>query len=172
MKRLLFATFLASFLAACSGGGAAKPPTPGPTPTRGAVSESDRAYASAVCSAFGKYLNAFSAETQRDPKLFSDQAKLLKVAGPILETFGKDLDRAKPPKDLANYHDALVERVKTIAAKAKGGIFVTTEELGDISRGAPLPPVTVRDRLAEAAANLPECAKSGGTDALFGDTGG
>ena len=95
----------------------------------------------------------------------------MKTAAPILDSFAKDLDKAKPPKDMANFHDALVERVKTIATKAKGGMVVTPEELAGISKGAPLPPGTVRDRLAEAAANIPQCAQSGGTDALFGDTG-
>lgn len=172
MPRLLLVVSLACVLfAGCSGGGAAKPPTPGPTPTRGAVSEGDRTYAKAVCSAFGKYLNAFSLETKRDPQLFADQKKLLRVAAPILDTFGKDLDKAKAPKDVANFHDALVERVKTMASKAKGGIFITSDELNDLSEGAPLPPITVRERLAEAAANTTECATTGGMDALFGDPG-
>lgn len=171
VKRFLLAAGLAVLLSACGGDGMAKPPTPGPTPTRGSVSETDRAYIGAVCTAFNTYLTSFSNATQRDPQLFSDQAKLLKTAAPILETFAKDLGKAKPPKDMANYHDALVERVKTIATKAKGGMVVTTEELAGVSKGAPLPPGTVRDRLEEAAAGLPQCAQSGGTDALFGDTG-
>ena len=79
--------------------------------------------------------------------------------------------KAKAPKDMANFHDALVERLKTMASKAKGGIFITTDELSGISKGAPLPPVTVRERLAEAAAATPECATTGGMDPLFGDTG-
>jgi hypothetical protein len=169
MRRLLAIVLATALLGACGGDGAAKPPTPGPTPTRAAVSEQDLAYAGAVCSAFGRYLNAFTAETQRDPQLFADQAKLLRVAGPILETFGRDLDRAKAPKDMANFHDALVQRVKTMAQKAKSGAVVSTAELADLSKGAPLPPTTVRDRLAEAANARPDCAQTGGMDALFGD---
>jgi hypothetical protein len=125
-----------------------------------------------ICRAFGRYLTDLGAETRRDPTLFSDQAKLLRVAAPILDTFAKDLDKAKPPKDMTNYHKNLVERAKTSASKAKGGLILTSDELGNISKGAPLPPVTVRDRLSEAAASLPECAQSGGTDSLFGDTAG
>jgi hypothetical protein len=96
---------------------------------------------------------------------------MLRVAAPILDTFAKELDRAKPPKDMANFHDALVERMKTIATKAKGGLYITTDELQDISKGAPLPPATVRQRLEQAASNIPQCQRSGGMDALFGDTG-
>jgi len=162
----------ALLLAACSGGGAAKPPTPGPTPTRGPVSETDVAYARVVCRAFGTYITSFSAATQRDPQLSSDQAKLLRAAAPILDTFAKDLDKAKPPKDMANFHDAIVEKVKTMATKAKGGLLLTNDELSGIAKGAPVPPITVRERMYEAAGQLPECANSGGMDALFGDTGG
>ena len=161
---------LAFALGGCTGGGAPelKPPTPGPTPTRGDPTGDDRAYARAVCAAFSTYLGAFGRETQRDPQLFSDQAKLLRVAAPILDTFGRDLDKAKPPKDVSNFHAALVERVKAIAKRAKSGEVVSTAELASFTRGAPLPPITVRGRLAEASRNEPQCAESGGMDALFG----
>ena len=73
--------------------------------------------------------------------------------------------------EMEEIHDLLGGGEKTSATNAKGGVVVTPEELAGISKGAPLPPGTVRDRLAEAAANIPQCAQSGGTDALFGDTG-
>ena len=169
MKRLVLVATFAFLLAGCFGGGDdIKAPTPGPTPTRAAVSESDRAYARNMCRAFGKYLNAFGQEVQRDPQLFADQQKLLRVAAPILDTFGKDLDAAKAPKDASNFHNALVERVKVIAKKAKSGEVVSTEELSNISKDAPQPPKTVRERLDEAAAGIPECEESGGMDAVFG----
>lgn len=157
--------------AACGGDGAAGMPTPGPTPTRGPVDETDTAYAGAVCAAFTTYITTFGKAQQADPQLFADQAKLLRTSAPILNTLAKDLDKAKPPKDMANFHDAVVERAKTFATKAKGGMVVSAEELGNIAKGAPLPPVTVRDRMYEAAAARPECAQSGGMDPLFGDTG-
>jgi|GEM_PF-5027480 len=172
MARLFLALCAVAFLAACGGDGLAPPPTAGPTPTRAPVSEQDTNYASAVCRAFGKYLASFSAAQQADPALFGDQAKLLRVAAPILDTFRKDMDRAKPPKDMENFHDALVERVKTMAQRAKDGSVVSTAELADFTKNAPLPPATVRDRLQEAAGSRPECAGTGGMDALFGDTGG
>lgn len=171
MKVLLAIMVTAALLSACGGGGAARSPTPGPTPTRASVSDTDVAYMRVVCRAFGHYLTDFGKETQSDPNLFSDQTKLLRVAAPILDTFAKDLDKAKPPKDMANFHKSVVERVKTTAAKAKGGLVITSEEVSDISKGSPLPPVTVRERLDEAADTLPECGPFGGTDALFGDTG-
>ena len=154
--------------AGCSGDGSSATPTEGPTPTRGPATNDDRAYAKAVCGAIGRYLGSFNAETQRNPQLFGDQKKLLAVASPILATFEKDLKKASPPKDVANFHKALVEKVSVIAKKAKDGQVVSTQELGGITKGAPLPPETVRARLAEAAAGIPECQQSGGMDALFG----
>ncbi len=154
--------------AGCSGDGATATPTEGPTPTRAPATNDDRAYAKAVCTAFGRYLASFSAETQRNPQLFADQKKLLAAAAPILATFEKDLKKADPPKDVANFHKALVEKVTVIAKKAKDGQIVSTQELGGITKGAPLPPETVRARLADAAQGIPECQQSGGMDALFG----
>jgi hypothetical protein len=171
MTRWLLVSIATIVLAACGGDGMAPPPTAGPTPTRAPVSAQDTSYAVVVCNAFGKYLSAFSAEQQKDPMLFSDQAKLLRVAAPILETLGKDMDRAKPPKDMANFHDAIVARVKAMAAKARSNAVVSTAELADFTKDAPLPPDTVRERMAEAANARPECATTGGMDALFGDTG-
>lgn len=170
MRRLLIPVLVCVVIAGCfggGGGGEVTPPTAGPTPTRAPAGDADRAYARAVCSAFGTYLGAMGRESQRDPQLFSDQAKLLRVAAPILETFGKDLNKAKPPKDVSNFHTALVQRVETIAKKAKAAQVVSTQELSNISKGAPLPPVTVRGRLAEAARGIPECEQSGGMDAFF-----
>ena len=170
MRTLFLGLLLALLVGGCTGGDSPelKTPTPGPTPTRGDPTDVDRSYARAVCAAFNTYIGALNRETQRDPQLFSDQAKLLRLAAPILETFGKDLDKAKPPRDVSNFHTALVERVKAIAKKAKAGQLVSSQELASFTEGAPLPPVTVRGRLADASRNDPQCAQSGGMDALFG----
>jgi hypothetical protein len=155
-------------LSACGGSGTPPPPTAGPTPTQAAPSDLDRAYAKAMCSAFGTYLSSLSAATQRDPQLFSDQTKLLAAAAPILDQFSKDLKQAKPPKDMANFNNAVVQKVTVIAEKAKSGQIVSTAEIGEITKGAPLPPTTVRQRLVEASQGIPECVASGGMDAVFG----
>lgn len=165
------APVIAALLTACGGDGAAAPPTAGPTPTQAPVSETDTAYARDICGAFGRYITRMGDAQRADPQLFSDQAKLLRAAAPILDTLSKDLDKAKPPKDVANFHDAVVENTKTMATKAKGGLFLTAQELSGVTSGAPLPPITVRARLVEAAGSRPECAQSGGMDAFFGDTG-
>ncbi len=162
------ACLAAALLAGCGGDGATATPTQGPTPTRGPATEDDRAYAKAICEAFDHYLTSLGAESQRDPQLFADQKKLLAVAAPILATFEKDLKKANPPRDMANFNKALVDKVSVIAKKAKSGQLVSSQELAGIAKGAPLPPETVRTRLAEAAASVPECQQSGGMEALFG----
>lgn len=165
---LSLAVLASGVLASCSGDGATATPTQGPTPTRGPATADDRAYAQAVCSAFGHYLSSLGQATQRDPQLFADQGKLLAAAAPILNTLEKDLKKANPPRDVANFHKALVGKVSVIAKKAKDGQVVSSQEMANLGKGAPLPPETVRARLAEAAEGIPECQQSGGMDALFG----
>lgn len=170
VSRILLLALVGALLSACVGGGSDElhPPTPGPTPTRAAASDTDRAYARTVCSAFAAYLSAMGGATQQDPQLFTDQAKLVRIATPILERLAAALAKAKPPADTENFHTGVVQRVKRIAAKAKAGEVVSTADLAGFAKGAPLPPDTVRARLAEAAEDIPECQQRGGMDAFFG----
>ena len=132
------------------------------TPTQG-----DITYAGGLCRAVNTYVAAISAETAKDPDLFADQAKLLRTAAPILGRFADDLDRAKAPKDLSKFHDALVKRIEEMAKKAKEGQAPTPEELSRFSKDVPVPPDQVQARLAAAAKQLPEC-ETFGIDNLFG----
>lgn len=132
------------------------------TPTQG-----DITYAGGLCRAVNTYVAAISAEAAKDPNLFADQAKLLRTAAPILDRFAKDLDKAKAPRDLSKFHDALVKRIEEMAKRAKDGQAPTPEELSRFSKDVPVPPEQVQARLAAAAKQLPECA-SFGIDNLFG----
>ncbi|MCO5201945.1 MAG: hypothetical protein M9925_09630 [Chloroflexi bacterium] len=132
------------------------------TPTQG-----DITYAGGLCRAVNTYVEAITAETAKDPNLFADQAKLLRTAAPILDRFARDLDRAKAPKDLSKFHDALVKRIEEMAKRAKDGQAPTLDELSRFSKDVPVPPGQVQARLAAAAGQLPECA-SFGIDNLFG----
>lgn len=132
--------------------------TPGPA---------DVAYAGGLCRAVNTYAAAISAATAKDPGLFADQQKLLQTAAPVLDRFARDLDRAKAPKDLSKFHDALVKRVKEMAKQAKEGKAPSPEELSRFSKDAPVPTEQVQARLAAAAKELPECAEFGVAN-LFG----
>lgn len=132
------------------------------TPTQG-----DITYAGGLCRAVNTYVAAITAETAKDPNLFGDQAKLLRTAAPILDRFASDLDKARAPKDLSKFHDALVKRIEEMAKRAKDGQAPTPEELSRFSKDVPVPPEQVQARLAAAAKQLPECA-SFGIDNLFG----
>lgn len=159
---------------ACLFGGGDGGPTPvvtidasGTPVLVGTPTPADIAYAGGLCRAVNTYVAAMSAETSKDPNLFADQAKLLRTAAPILDRFARDLDRAKPPKDLSKFHDALVKRVKEMANRAKEGQAPAPEDLARFSKNVPVPPEQVQARLAAASEGLPECAAFGIAN-LFG----
>jgi hypothetical protein len=159
---------------ACVFGGGDGGPTPvvtvdaaGTPVLVGTPTEGDLAYAGGLCRAVNTYVAAISAETAKDPNLFADQAKLLRTAAPILDRFAKDLDKAKAPRDLSKFHDALVNRIEEMARRAKDGQAPTPDELSRFSKDVPVPPGQVQARLAAAAVQLSECATFG-IDNLFG----
>jgi hypothetical protein len=162
------------FAAACVFGGGDGGPAPAVTVDAsgnpvlvGTPTQGDITYAGGLCRAVNAYVAAISAETAKDPNLFADQAKLLRTAAPILNRFANDLDKAKAPRDLSKFHDALVKRIKEMAKKAKDGQAPTPEELSRFSKDVPVPPGQVQARLAAAAKQLPEC-ETFGIDNLFG----
>lgn len=159
---------------ACVFGGGDSGPTPvvtidasGTPVLVGTPTPADIAYAGGLCRAVNTYVAAISAETAKDPNLFADQEKLLRTAAPILDRFAKDLDKAKAPKDLSKFHDALVKRIEEMGKRAKEGQAPAPEELSRFSKDVPVPPEQVQARLAAAAEQLPECGEFGIAN-LFG----
>jgi len=163
--RLLLVALLSAVLgAACFGGGGeldTTPPTAGPTPTLAPVTTADRTYVRAVCFAFNNYLNALNAEAERDRNLFADQAKLLRVAAPILEKFSEALGKARPPKDIASFHNSLTKRVGEMSKQAKSGTTLSASDISTLSAAGLAPPGTIRQRLIEASQGQTECAEIG-----------
>lgn len=135
------------------------------TPTAGDVN-----YVRGLCRAINSYVTRLENATDEDPALFSDQARLLEVAAPILQDFREDLDDADPPRDLEAFHKALVNRVRQIARDAQDGRLSAVEELSRFSEGVPNPPEQIQARMAGASEVLPECTAFG-VDNLFGITG-
>ena len=136
-------------------------PTPLPTPT-------DAEYAAQLCTSLNTYLEAFIKETTKDPTLLDNEAKLLKVAAPILAALGDDLARATPPDDVAPFHQDLVAKVKDVAQKANNGEITTIQQISDITSGVSEPPAETQARLQAAAANVKECQGSLLGGSVFG----
>lgn len=186
---LLLLTLLAALLvAACGGGddddggdgGSAEPTSTTasgtPEPTKDSDSGSggttptntDREYAKQLCVSLNSYLDAFLRETSKDAELLSDEAKMLKVAAPILADLGDDLAKAKPPKDVEKYHNELVKQVKEVAQRAKDGKITTLQEISDVTSGVEEPPASVQARLQAASNEVKECQESALGGTLFG----
>lgn len=134
------------------------------TPTAGDVN-----YVRGLCRAINRYVSRLENATEEDPSLFNDQARLLKVAAPILQDFHKDLEDADPPGDLNRFHSALVNRVRQIARDARDGRLSAVEELSRFAEGVPNPPEQIQARMEGASNVLPECTAFG-VDNLFGIT--
>lgn len=183
-RRIAAATATVAILAllagGCSGGdGSPASPAATSTTTQPAVattapaptvppSGTDKEYASQLCGSLNTYLDAFIKETTKNPDLLSNEARLLKVAAPILANLGTDLARANPPADVKQYHDELVTKVKDVAQQANDGTITTLAEISDITSGVAEPPAEVQARLQAAAADVKECQQSLLSGSLFG----
>jgi hypothetical protein len=164
-KRVLF-LFLAAFtvlsaalFVACGGdddssssgdSGSAKP---------SGATGSDEAYVKDICAAaakMAKELDKISAgPTPSDPsKAF--EAVFKSMSGPI-DTFAKDFAKAKPPKDLAQWHADTAKQLSALAKALKDGKFddPALNSLGD----SPLPdmPKDAEARLDKLAKNVDGC---------------
>jgi len=129
----------------------------------------DKPYAKSLCVSLDAYLAKFLDEAGKDPELLTNQEKTIKVAGPILDDLAKNLSKAKPPKDMAKYHDELVKNVRDVAKKANDGTITSLDQFSDISANVEEPPQDVQDRLSKAARDTPECADSLLGGDLFSD---
>ncbi len=157
------------------GGGGPAEPTPvvvirdGTAVLEGTPSAGDVNYVRGLCRAINSYVSRLENATNNDPTLFNDQARLLKVAAPILQDFYEDLYDVKAPSDLGRFHSALVNRVRQIARDARDGRLSAAEELSRFAQGVPNQPEQVKARMAGASELLPECTAFG-VDNLFGIT--
>lgn len=130
----------------------------------------DKQYTKSLCVALDAYLTKFLDEAGKDPELLTDQAKTIKIAGPILNSLADDLSKAKPPRDVAQYHDDLVKNVRDVAKRANDGQITSVDEFAGISEGIAEPPAGVQERLSKAAEETPECSGSLLGGSLFGDS--
>ena len=129
-------------------------------------SGTDKEYVKDVCVAMNTYIDAFTKKFSADPTVLSDQDKMLKAIGPELEAFGKNLEKAKPPRDAAKFHEQMVKAVADLADRLKKGQIKSIQELGQFTQGrVDEPTQAVKQRLAAASKDVAECRNTGG---IFG----
>lgn len=146
--------------------------TPGAEPTNPAgvtpPREADKTYARQLCTSLDAYLNSFLQEAAKDPGLLTDEAKLLKIAGPAISGLGKDLQKATPPADLKDYHNQLVTKTREVSEKVANGRITSVAEIANVTAGIKPPSKAIQDRLQAAIGETKECQASFLAGGLFG----
>jgi hypothetical protein len=136
----------ATLLSACGGGG----DEPG----------DDSEYVAAVCTTVGDLqtrLNDLGGELS-DAGTVAEINEALGLFAEALDAAADELDDARPPADVRDSHDAVVDAFREAADAMAGG---NIEALDEFDPGAIEPPATARQRLAAAAAQEPACAGLG-----------
>jgi hypothetical protein len=136
----------------------------------GPVSGTDKEYVKDICVAFNAYMDGALKAFSSDPSSAGDQAALVKKIGPLLETFAKEVAKAKPPRDVKKYHDELVKQTKDSSEKLKSGKITSLSELGQgVTPPKDLEPA-IKARLANAEQDVKECQDGplAGIGGLFG----
>lgn len=122
---------------------------------------SDENYVADLCKA-SKDLQAAITKMTADPSKLTDQDAAMKAFIGPFEDFSKSLAKAKPPKDLKDYHEQMVKTLNDTVAKMKKGDATALQSLSGTD--LPDPPASVKDRLDKLAAKNKDCTDSG----LFG----
>jgi hypothetical protein len=121
---------------------------------------SDADYVAAVCTTIGALqatLNDLGDELS-GAETVDEINEALDLFAEALDDAAGDLDEARPPADVSDSHDAVVDAFREAAdAMADGNV----EALDAFDPDSIDPPATARQRLAEAAAQEPACAGLG-----------
>jgi len=137
----------------------------------GAVTGTDKQYVKDVCVVFNTYMDGVLKSFSADASVAGDEAAIIKKIGPLLEAFGKDVAKAKPPKDVKKYHDELVKTVNDTSGRLKAGKIKSLSELADVNSAQKELPADVKARLANAEKDVKECNEGqlAGIGGLFGN---
>lgn len=112
----------------------------------------DEAYLKTLCGAFNDF-----GEGVTEVFTVADEAEAEEKFLDVFNAFVDDLDGANPPGDVKEAHDALVKALKDAqsAVEEDGLLALDSLDIPDIE-----PDQDVQDRLAEAAADIPECEEA------------
>lgn len=120
----------------------------------------DEQYVKDICNAGTKMLKAFekamSGPTPSDPSKALD-AMMAAFVEPF-DQMAKDMQKAKPPKDLAEWHSAAVKQLQELVKNMKDGKLNGSEDLfNDAEDPFPEMPAAAEERLQKIAEKTPEC---------------
>lgn len=131
----------------------------------------DEKYVSDMCKAGSKMTAAFEkamteifAGTGADDDDPDTDAMMAAFFSPF-EDLVKDMEKAKPPKEIAGWHDQSLKQMKALVQDMKDGNFDESSLLYDDRAEFPELPANVEERFNKIAEKLPECEGLG----MFGE---
>lgn len=155
---------LALVFAACGGDDDDDGGNGGDSSSGGSVATgSDEKYVADICKAASQFFEDLQKITQDAASSGSvDESELMKKFQKPFENFASNLEKAKPPKDLQDWHAQAVKQIKSYSEAIKKG---DTEALENSEDVFPEPPQAVTDRLEKVAASNKDCQEA---DVTFG----
>jgi len=116
---------------------------------------SDEQYVSALCKAAAKMQDSL---TSFDPSKIKSAEDAVNAMTNPLEQFVKDMKNAKPPKDVQQYHDALVKQISDAVNSLKKDKDPNAfgKDFGDL----PTPSAAVKERLQKVVDKNEDCKKA------------
>ena len=153
---------LALVLAACGGDDDSSDSSSGDSSSGGSIATgSDEKYVADICKAAAQFFDEVQKATSSASASASEE-DVMKAFQKPFETFASNLEKAKPPKDLKDWHAQAVKQIKSFAEAIKKGDF---EALANSENVFPDPPQDVVDRLEKIAASNTDCQRA---DVTFG----
>ena len=124
----------------------------------GSPSGSEEKYVGSICKAT---LNFTKALEKINPADFADEDKVFEVLEEPYEDFVNDLEDAKPPKEMKEYHEQALKQLKAGLKAIKDKDQTAIEAA--FSADFPEPPANVEARMQKAAADNKDCTEAGVT---------
>lgn len=115
---------------------------------------SDEQFVAAICKAGAKFSKAMDS-LEKDLSKETDLSKIADKASKPFDDFANEFAKAKPPKDLVEWHD---DTSKALKAAAKGLKDGNMDALGEDLVNEP--PAEAADRLAKVAEGNKDCAEA------------
>lgn len=117
---------------------------------------SDEKYVADLCKATLEFSKAFE---KLDPSKVKSEDDVQKLFAEPFENYAKAMSKAKPPKDVKEYHDQVVKALNDTVKSMKSGDGTSGfEALADMD--FPEPPAAVSDRLSKIADNNKDCKEA------------
>ena len=118
---------------------------------------SDEKYVGDLCKATLVFSKAIEKVTA-DPSKLNNASDISKAFADPFEDYAKSVSKAKPPKDLKQFHDDVVKTLNEAAKAMKSGGDL--DALSSLGGDFPEPPKAAQDRLQKVADKNKDCKEA------------